>query len=157
MSRPPKGVITAQALARLLAPTPGVVKRVALHYRPWDIGEAADRVESDVHNASWAVNNPTRGRASSQASNHLERAKKTADEESKGAGLHNFTVVVTATVTDPKKVRDARAVVNSLSKAAKLLMREASGGHDTAFLFALPIGLVPALHSTTPQLLQERM
>lgn len=157
MSRPPKGQITSAALARLLAPLPGMVKRVTLHYRPWDLGEAAERVESDVHNAAWAVNNPTRGRPSAQARKQLDRAERTADEEAEGAGLHNFTIVVTATVTDPAKLRDARAVITSLSKGARLLMREAHGGHDSAFLFGLPLGLVPGKHAATPRMLQERM
>lgn len=158
MSRPPKGTITASALARVLSPHPAVaVKRVTLHYRPWDLGQAAERVEHDVSNAAFAVNNPTRGRPSAQARKQLDRAQKTADEEAEGAGLHNFTVVITATVTDPKKLRDARAVIKSLSKGARLLMREAHGGHDSAFLFGLPLGLVPGRHAPTPEMLKERL
>jgi hypothetical protein len=158
MSKPPKGTITAQALARLLAPHPAVpVKRVTLHYRPWDLGSAAERIEADVNNAAWAVNNPTRGRVSAQARKQLNRAERTAEEEAEGAGLHNFTIVVTATVTDPTHLREVRAVVTSLSKGARLLMREAHGGQDSAFLFGLPLGLIPSKHVTTPAMLQERL
>ena len=158
MSRPPKGSITPAVLSRLLAPHPAIaVKRLTLHYRPWDIGDAADRVEDDVSSATWAVNNPSRGRTTAQARKQLQRAERTAEDEAEGATLHNFTIVLTVTVTDPKRLREARAVATSMSKGARLLMREAYGGHDTGFLFGLPLGFVPALHTPTPEMLKEKL
>lgn len=158
MTRPPGGKITATTLARLLAPHPAIaVKRVAILYRPLDLTQAEKAVNDDIRHTHHAVDNPPRGgRPTPAAVTDADRAVKTAAEEAEGAAVLDFALVVTATVTDPDRLREARAVVTQLAHGSKLLIRTARACQASAFAFALPLGLIPEHHSALPTAVKER-
>jgi hypothetical protein len=74
----------------------------------------------------------------------------TAEEEANGAGLVNFGMVVTATVTDPTRAADAKAAIENLSATARLRLRVVTGAQDSAFAAALPLGIVLPKHLKLP-------
>ncbi|WP_316314057.1 SCO6880 family protein, partial [Clavibacter michiganensis] len=69
-------------------------------------------------------------------------ASANESEESRGAGLVNFGMGVTATVQDPATIEDARAAGDSLSAQARIRLRVLHGSQDPAFAAGLPLGLV---------------
>ena len=150
MSDAPKGEVYSNVLARLLEPAPGVTrKRVTLCYRPYDPARAVRTVESDVYKADFRVTGSRRPTARSRA--RLQSARKTADEESRGAGLGQFDLLLTATVTNEDEMPDAAAIVDSLATSARLAIRPVNGSQDSAFAAALPIGVLPVEHSQIAQ------
>ena len=158
MTSPPRGVVQSGILARLLAPHRDIArKRVTLLYRPIDPARAAALVEADLNAASFNVSASTKPTARSKLSSHA--AQLTAAEEAAGAGLLNFGLIVTATstATDHSRVMDARAAVDSLTAAARLRMRPAFGSQDTAFVAALPLGVVLPRHLRVPNELRESL
>ena len=78
-----------------------------------------------------------------RAAREVAIARKNAQEEASGAGLVDFTVLVTATVTGDD-LDDTAAAITSLASASKLRMRPAYGAQDSAFALALPLGVVPS-------------
>ena len=74
----------------------------------------------------------------------------TAAEEAGGAGLVNFGMLITATVTDREREQDARAAIDNLSATARLRVRLVHGSQDSAFAAALPLGLVLPKHLQVP-------
>lgn len=147
MTGPPKTLFTERVLARLLAPHRAVpVKRVAILYTPYDPGDADKVTEADRKATRFTVRNPTQAEPTWEAMQRHRRAERTAEETAQGAGVLDWSLAFTATVTDPARLAEARTVVNGLRRAAKLLTRPAYGGQDTAFAYTLPLGLIPALH-----------
>jgi hypothetical protein len=153
MTQPPRGTSLAGCLTQLVGTHPDVDrKRVTLLYRPIPAGTAAGIVEADKRNAEFAVTGQTR--VSARASTDLAAAAATATEEARGAGLVNFGLVVTATVTDPDRLDDAKAAVDTLSASARILLRPAYGCQDSAFAASLPLGLVLPTHLKVPAALR---
>ena len=149
MSSAPRGVVQSKVLTRLLAPHRDIArKRVTWLYRPIDAARAAAIVEADLRNATF--NNTSANRVTARDQVSEQAARITAAEEAAGAGLVNFGALVTATVLDPAKLPDARAAVDNLSATARLRLRVVHGGQDTAFLAALPLGLVLTSHVRVP-------
>ncbi len=155
MTLPPRGDVQHNILARLLAPQPGIdLTRTTLLYRPFDIGEAADVVNADLRDASFALNNPTGAKATHEVQLRYERADKTAREEAAGAGVVNFAIVTTATVTDESKLREARAVINGLMRGTRLLAREPYASQATAFLVGV-LGIDPSPFVQLPEQMRK--
>ena len=89
---------------------------------------------------------------------HLQqRRSQTAAEEAQGAGLVNFGMVVTATVTEKERLPDAVAAVEQTSGTARVLLRRAYGAQDTAFAASLPLGLVLPKHSLLPSEIKDAL
>jgi hypothetical protein len=72
-------------------------------------------------------------RPSARALVDARSAAQTAQEKAQGAGLVNFGLVVTATVTDAARLPDAVAAIEQTSGTARVLLRRAYGSQDTAF------------------------
>ena len=105
MVEAPKGVVESRALEDLLAPTDAVArKRVTLLYRPHDPADAASIVDADVRTAIGRATQ-RRGEARATETSRLDAARQAAREEASGAGLVRFALLVTATVTDPDRLR----------------------------------------------------
>jgi hypothetical protein len=156
MSTAPRGNVPSSILTRLLAPHRDIArKRVTLLYRPIDAGRAAAIVDADARAASFNLTASDRPNARNFAS--VRAALATAEEEASGAGLVNFGVLVTATVTDPDRLSDARAAVDNLSATARLRLRPVYGSQDSAFAAALPLGLVLPKHLQVPAALREQL
>jgi hypothetical protein len=156
MTGAPRGNVQSGVLARLLAPHRDIDrKRVTLLYRPIDPARAAAIVETDLRAAEFrltATNKPA-----ARDSLAVRAAAATASEEASGAGLVDFGLLVTATVTDPARRADARAAVDNLAATARLRLRPVYGSQDSAFAAALPLGLVLPRHVKVPAELREKL
>lgn len=156
MTGAPRGSVNSSVLARLLAPHGDIDrKRVSLLYRPMDSARAAAVVEQDQNNANVRITSGNR--PSARALVDARSAQQTAQEEAQGAGLVNFGVVVTATVTDRERLPDAVAAVEQSSGSARLLLRPAYGSQDTVFAGSLPLGLVLPEHSMVPSEIKDAL
>lgn len=156
MTTAPRGNVQSSVLARLLAPNPVLArKRVALLYRPIDAARAAAMVEADLRAAQFiqtSVRTPT-----ARSVMATRAATATAQEEAAGAGLVNFAILVTATITDARREAEARAVVDNLGATARLRLRPVYGAQAAAFASSLPLGLVIPKHLQVPAVLKERL
>ncbi len=161
MTGAPRGEVFSSVLTDLLSPHPDVDrKRVTLLYRPLDAGRAARVVEHDRRNADFRVGSA--GRPSARALAEQRAAARTAEEEARGAGLVDLGMLVTATVLDPVGLDTAdgsgaalaldaaRAAVDTLSATARVQLRPVYGSQDSAFVAALPLGLVLPAHLSVP-------
>ena len=156
MSQAPRGNVQSGVLARLLAPHRDIArKRVTLLYRPVDAARAAAIVEADLRAAEFRATASTKPAARDTLA--VRAAAATASEEAAGAGLVQFGMLVTATVTDPDRQADARAAVDNLAATARLRIRPVYGSQDSAFAAALPLGLVLPKHVKVPAELRERL
>lgn len=157
MTEAPRGVVQANVLTKLLQPHGDIArKRVTLLYRPIDPARAAALVEADL-NAAQFVLGAQRGGPSARQTRAYKAAQATADEEAAGAGLVNFGMVVTATVTDIEKVADARAAIDNLGGASRVRLRPAYASQDSAFAAGLPLGLVLPNHTKMPAEWREKL
>lgn len=149
MTQAPRGNVQSGVLSRLLAPHRDIArKRVTLLYGMIDPGRAAGLVEADLRAAEFRATSTKRPQARDSLA--VRSAAASASEEASGAGLVNFSVLVTATVLEPAKLPEARAAVDNLSAASRLRIRPAYGSQDSAFAMALPLGLIPKKHSQVP-------
>ncbi|MFE3459959.1 SCO6880 family protein [Nocardiopsis aegyptia] len=156
MTAAPRGNVQANILSRLLAPHTDIArKRVTMLYRPLDAARAASIVEADLRAAEFRQSSSNKPSARDMVATRAARA--TAAEEASGAGLVNFGMVVTATVTDPSLKAEAQAAIDNLSATARLRMRLVYGSQDSAFAAALPLGLVLPKHLKIPAELREQL
>lgn len=156
MTVAPRGTVQSNVLERLLAPASGIDrKRVSLLYRPINAARAASIVEADVNNASF--NATQKRRASARDTLAVRSAMATSQEEASGAGLENFGMLITATVTDEERIPDMKATVNNLAATARLRIRPVYGSQDSAFIAALPLGLILSKHVFVPSAVRERL
>lgn len=157
MTSAPRGNVQSGVLTRLLAPNFAVTrKRVALLYRPIDPARAAGIVEADMRNATFRAN-ADGGPMKARDAQVLAASSATAREEATGAGLVEFGLVVTATVTDRSQWADATAAIDNLAASARLRLRPQYGSQDSAFASALPLGLVIPKHIKVPTSLREKL
>ncbi|ASW53430.1 SCO6880 family protein [Plantactinospora sp. KBS50] len=153
----PRGTVRANVLRSLLEPTPTIRrKRVALIYRPIDPATSARIVEADRRAAQFMATS-TRGMVRARAASEVRAAEQTASEEAAGAGLVEFSMVVTVTVDTAAEVADANATVRNLVGAARLEMRPADRMQAAAFSCALPVGILPWEQAMIPHELQEAL
>ena len=156
MTVAPRGNVQSSVLARLLAPHPALVrKRVALLYRPIDAARAAGMVEADLRASQFVATSSKNPTARSGLS--VRAAAATAQEEAAGAGLVNFSMLVTATITDPTREAEARAVIDNLAATARVRLRPVYGAQAAAFASSLPLGLILPKHLKVPAAIQERL
>ena len=122
MTTAPRGNVQSSVLARLLAPHPTLArKRVAILFRPIDAARAAGMVEADLRASQFVASSSKNPTARSGLS--VRTAATTAQEEAAGAGLVNFSMLVTATITNPARKTEARAVVDNLAATARVRLR----------------------------------
>lgn len=149
MTGAPRGNVQSTVLARLLAPHRDIArKRVTLLYRPVPAARAAGMVEADLSAAQFRASASRKTKARDSLA--VRAAAATASEEASGAGLVNFGMLVTATVTDTDMMPDAAAAVDNLGATARLRLRPVYGSQDSAFAAALPLGLVLPKHIKIP-------
>lgn len=149
MTGAPRGNVQSGVLAKLLAPHHNIArKRVTLLYRPVPAARAAGMVESDLTSAEFRMTASRKPKARDSLA--VRAAAATAQEEASGAGLVNFGMLVTATVTDGEMLPDAAAAVDGLGAGARLRLRPVYGSQDSAFAAALPLGLVMSKHIKLP-------
>jgi hypothetical protein len=110
-------------------------------------------VESDRRTAHFMAASTT-GLVNARASAAVRAAEQAAAEEAAGAGLAEFTVLVTATADDEEELRAAAADIANMAASARLRLRAARGQQANAFAVTLPAGVLPWLRSGTPALLR---
>lgn len=156
MTQAPRGNVQSGVLSRLLAPHRDISrKRVTLLYRPIDAAKAAAIVESDLRAAEFRATSTSKPAARDTLA--VRAAAATASEEASGAGLIQFGMLVTATVTDRQDRAEARAAIANLAATARLRLRPVYGSQDSAFAAALPLGLVLPRHLRVPSELREKL
>ena len=156
MTAAPRGEVFSSVLTRLLSPHGDIDrKRVTIIYRPLDSAKAAQTVEADKRNADFRIGSSKR--PSARALTSARSAATTAAEEAKGAGLVDFGLLITATVTDADRMPDARAAIDNLAATARLLIRPVHGSQDSAFAACLPLGQVLQPHMRIPAELRDAM
>lgn len=153
----PRGTVRAQVLRGLLEDAPGTRrKRVALLYRPIDPATSARIVEADRRAAQFMATS-RRGMVQARAANEVRAAEQTAVEEATGAGLVEFSLMVTVTVDSDAELEDANVTVRNLLAGARLLMRPADRMQAAAFSCTLPAGILPWEHTLVPRELKEAL
>ncbi len=153
----PRGLVLSRVLELLLLPQPELTrKRVTIIYRPYDPGRAATVVDADVRTTITRATR-RRGIARAHESQDVKAAQKTAIEEAAGAGVVRFSLLVTATVDDPKKLRRAAAVVDQLGRACRIELRRCYGSQAAAFAANLGVGVVLAEHTTVHDWLRQNL
>lgn len=157
MDDAPRAGIDATALAHLMAPQVGLVrKRVALLLRPHSPDSSARAAENDAATATFnATAAGPRGRIPAAASLRMRATEQARHEVATGAVLVRFNLLVTATVTDGEDLDHAAAAVESAAGAVPLRLRRCHGSQAAAFATTLPIGFIPSEHTVIPEKLRE--
>ncbi|MET4927058.1 hypothetical protein P3L51_32680 [Streptomyces sp. PSRA5] len=153
----PRGTVRANVLRGLLEAAPGTRrKRVALLYRPIDPATSARIVEADRRAAQFMATSK-RGMVQARAANEVHAAEQTAVEEATGAGLVEFSLMVTVTVDTDAELDDANTSVRNQLAGARLLMRPADRMQAAAFSCTLPAGILPWEYTLVPRELKEAL
>lgn len=153
----PRGTVRSSVLRGLLEPAQGTRrKRVSLVYRPIDPGTSARIVEADRRSAHFMAGSQ-RGLVQARAASEMRAAEQTAAEEASGAGLVEFSMMVTVTVADEEQLADAAITVRNLQASSRILMRPADRMQAAAFTCTLPVGLLPWEHTLIPYQLRETL
>ena len=156
MTQAPRGNVQSGVLARLLAPHRDIArKRVTLLFRPIDAARAAAIVEADLRAAEFR--RTSSDKPSARDTLAVRAAQATANEEASGAGLVQFGMLVTATISDSGKKSDMTAAIDNLAATARIRLRPAYGAQDSSFAAALPLGLVLTKHLRIPAELREKL
>jgi hypothetical protein len=66
-------------------------------------------------------------------------------------------MVVTGTVMTVEQIPDMVAAIDNLGATARILLRPAYGSQDSAFVAALPLGVVLQSHLAVPAGLREAL
>ncbi|MFE1519006.1 SCO6880 family protein [[Kitasatospora] papulosa] len=153
----PRGTVRSNVLRGLLEAAPNTRrKRVALLYRPIDPATSARIVEADRRAAQFMATSG-KGMVQARAASEVRAAEQTAAEEAAGAGLVEFSLMVTVTVDTQEQLADAAITVRNLQAAARLSLRPADRMQAAAFTCTLPLGVLPWEHTLIPQSLQEAL
>lgn len=147
MREAPKGAFFATVLERLMAPHRDITrKRVAICYRTESPLQSATIAENDVTAAQVAVSQSPRAKAAQQQA--LMTARQTAEQEALGSPLIRVGLLVTVTVMEREQLnRVSQMVTARLAPHARLRLRLPRGAQDSAFVAALPLGMVPVEHA----------
>jgi hypothetical protein len=156
MTAAPPGIVQSGVLRDLLGPHMDIPrKRVTLLYRPYSPAAATKIVERDRLDTLFKANQSKVARARDTLA--IAAAEKSAQEDAQGAGLVRFGMLVTATVPagNPEALALAEAAVHALSVTARIGLRKVYRSQATAFLAALPLGIVVSDHLRVPSQIRE--
>ena len=138
----PRQRVAHSVLLPLLSPG-AYPRRVTLAYRTLSPEEAGDVLEREV--AAGAVRAEYRRRTHRDATARdradAERAERAALEEAAGAGLLQFSVLVTVTAPSLEELDDARAEVTKAAGRSRLKLRPARHAQAAVFAAGLPCGV----------------
>ncbi len=155
MTEAPRGAVHSQVLRALLEPNNELTrKRVTLLYRPHDPSTSARIAHNDVRTAlGQATMRAGEGKAAETLD--LQAARQTATEEASGAGLTRFSLLVTATVTDPAQLPHVADLIDQAGGASRLQLRRVYAGQSASFAACLGIGLVLNSHVAVPAAVRQ--
>ncbi|WP_043684510.1 SCO6880 family protein [Streptomyces xylophagus] len=153
----PRGTVRSSVLRGMLEAAPGTRrKRVALVYRAIDPATSARIVEADRRSAQFMATSG-KGMVQARAASGVRAAEQTANEEAAGAGLVEFSLMLTVTVDTLQELADASVTVRNLTAASRVLMRPADRMQAAAFSCTLPAGILPWEQTLVPHELQEAL
>jgi hypothetical protein len=153
----PRGTVRSSVLRGMLEAAPGTRrKRVALVYRSIDPATSARIVEADRRSAQFMATSG-KGMVQARAASEVRAAEQTANEEASGAGLVEFSLMLTVTVDSMAELADASVTVRNLTAASRVLMRPADRMQAAAFSCTLPAGILPWEQTLVPHELQEAL
>ncbi|GGM14719.1 MULTISPECIES: SCO6880 family protein [Micromonospora] len=153
----PRGTVRSSVLRTMLDASAGTRrKRVALLYRPIDPATSARIVESDRRTAQFMATSG-RGMIQARAAAEVRAAEQAASEEATGAGLVEFSLMLTITVDRRDQLDDASVLVRNMTGATRIAMRPANRMQAAAFSCTLPTGILPWEQTMLPHELQEAM
>ncbi|MFJ6632107.1 SCO6880 family protein [Streptomyces sp. NPDC091376] len=157
LTEAPRGTVHSGVLRSLLEPVPGVRrKRVALLYRPIDQALSARIVEADRRAAHFTASAGW-GMVRARASAEVRAAEQVAAEEAAGAGLVEFSMLLTVTVDTVPDLPEAALAVAGMQTGSRLSMRPADRMQAAAFACSLPVGILPWEHTLVPFRLREAL
>ncbi|MDX2841033.1 hypothetical protein PV377_18990 [Streptomyces ipomoeae] len=143
----PRKLVTYDVLLKLLAPG-AFTRRVTLAYRVLPTDEAQAVVEREVNagEAREEYRQRTKRAATRRERVDREHAERTAAEEATGAGMVQWSIYVTTTVSDAADLPAARREIDKAARASGgLRFRPAFGGQSAALVVGLPVGINPLL------------
>ncbi|CAI9411624.1 SCO6880 family protein [Aestuariimicrobium sp. T2.26MG-19.2B] len=141
MLEPPAGVFSSTQLRDLLRPHPDVMrKRVCLVYRPHNQEDKVRVVEQDINSSTFQVS--AKNRVTARQEREISAARQAATEESNGAGVTRFGIIVTLTVAHADDLGRAESALMQMKASARLRLRPALGNQEVALTSGLPLGLV---------------
>ncbi len=141
----PRQNVTADVLARLLAPGP-YPKRVTLQYRPFPAAAATRVLEAEVNAAAFRAHYRHRtGRDETARDAHDQaRARQAAVEEAAGAGVCLISLFATVTVSSVSALPRATAWMEAAAGSSKVRLRRMTYSQAAGFAVTLPCGICPA-------------
>ncbi|BAL86500.1 hypothetical protein AMIS_12800 [Actinoplanes missouriensis 431] len=149
LAEAPRGIIHATVLPRLMAATPGLLrKRVTMVWHPMTPEQAANAVDMDVRDARFRAAQKARPGARELAD--IASANAVAAAEAEGEGQIRFSLMVTATVGSVDELDAAEDTVRQLSASTRLRLRPQYGSQAAAFAAGLPVGVVLSRHAHIP-------
>ncbi|MFF2216792.1 SCO6880 family protein [Streptomyces antibioticus] len=153
----PRGTVRSGILRGMLEPAAGTRrKRVTLLYRPLDPATSARIVEADRRTAQFMATSG-RGMVRARAVSEVQAVEQTAAEEAAGAGLVEFSLMLTVTVDSADQLPDAQVTVRNLQAATRISLRPADRMQAAAFTCTLPLGVLPWENVLIPRELQEAL
>lgn len=140
----PRQQVAHNVLLRLLSPGQ-FARRVTLLYRVLDRDEAGSLLEKEQTAADARSAYRTRTHRDENARERKDRntAHGNAEEEAAGAGLVQFSLFVTATVTEAEDLSAARAEVENAASSSRLKLRVCRFSQAAAFTVGLSAGIYP--------------
>ncbi|SER74650.1 hypothetical protein SAMN04487983_102180 [Streptomyces sp. yr375] len=158
LSLAPRGAVYSSVLRELLLPTQDIRrKRIALFYRPLPQATAARLVEADRRAALFRASSNGKKQTNARAQAELAAAEQTAQEEASGAGLVEFSIMVSVTVDTELQLNRAESLIDEQQAAARIQLRPARRTQAAAFTCTLPVGLLPWELTLMPQQIREAL
>lgn len=120
-------------------------RRVTIMYRTLSRDEAGAMLEREANVAAARDYARKKSKRDPTARENADRDRtlRAARQEAHGAGLVQFALYVTTTVTDLDDLPEARREIERAAGDSKLKLRVARGGQAAAFAAGLPVGIFP--------------
>jgi hypothetical protein len=144
MTEAPRQAVSARVLIPLLSPGPWP-RRTTILYEPYGAAETAGQVERQVTASHFrrAMAARTRRDETQRDRDDQARALQAAQEEAAGAGVLDFTLYVSTTVTSVDDLPVAAADVEQRAGMCKIRLRRARRAQLAGFTAALGMGINP--------------
>lgn len=152
MQAPPTAVFPDTILKPLLRPHDELPrKRLTLFYRPFSAGDATKSVNREYKDALNALNQK-KGVKNANDELRVEATEQARNEQVRGAGLVQYSALMSVTVDSMEKLPTAASIHDALTARASLNVRRCFGFQDAAFAASLGVGVNLADHSTISSL-----
>lgn len=158
MFRPPNGTFRESGLGALLGPDDEFMqKRVTVFYRPSDPETSQREVNSRITNAEFAMNQKNH-KISAGERLAVRKAHQAAEEQTVGAAMVRFALIVTVTVESAADLPKAAASIRQrASQGIQIRLRDCLANDDAAFAMNLGLGIVPARAATIAESIRRAL